>query len=94
MTQFTEKPLRYQNGLRVYTYSFPISMHMETLKEKYFDSTEDRALEQDILDHLYYIDEANKKNLRKGKTLNTSIWLLALIVFLLFLSVPIGLLCQ
>lgn len=80
------------DGLRVYTYSFPISINLDTLKEKYFGSTEDRALEQDILDHLYYIEEANKKNLQKGKTLNTSIKLLVLIVFLLFFSVPLGLL--
>jgi hypothetical protein len=78
------------DGLRVYTYSFPISMKMDTLQEKYFESTEDRALEQDILDHLYYIEEANKKNLQKGKTLDTSIKLLVLIVFLLFFSVPLG----
>src|SRR6266852_6193153 len=41
------------SGLRPRHFYLPVSENLETIKKQYYNSTEDRALEQAIVDHIH-----------------------------------------
>src|SRR5690349_12911674 len=75
------------DGMKPAVYAFPISHNLATLEAKYFTSTEERALDQDIIDHLHYIDKAIENNIPKAKAIRTSMNIMFWIVILLLAAV-------
>jgi len=65
---------------------------MKTLEDKYFHFSEERALDQDILDHLHYIKEAVEKNIPKAKAIQTATKIMFWIVIMLLAAVAFGVL--
>ena len=81
-----------RNGLKPRKFSLPISQNLDTIKSQYYLSTEDRAIEQSIVDHIHYTKLIEKENnLPKKRAINIASWLITIIVTLLMLDVPIGL---
>jgi hypothetical protein len=76
-------------GSKPAAYSFPISMNMETLRNKYLVKSESIALEQDILDHLHYIEQAVQMNKSKARAVQIATEVMFLIVIFLVLTVGV-----
>ena len=73
------------------SYPFPVSGNKDVIKDRYYNSTEERAVEQAIIDHLETIKTLQNKNERKIKAVRTSLVIMGIIVFLLLVSIPLGL---
>lgn len=78
-------------GLSPSEFSLPISSNLDEIKRQYYDTSENFALMQAILDHSIFIKEIQKKSTVKEKAIKISHWLIGLITFLLIVSIPLGL---
>jgi ABC-type transport system involved in multi-copper enzyme maturation permease subunit len=79
-------------GIKPRSFSLPVSTNFETIKKQYYDATEEQAIEQAIVDHVYYRNLiADKNNTPKTRALNLSFFLLGATVVLLLIAVPLGL---
>jgi ATP-dependent Zn protease len=80
-------------GLKPVHFPFPISENLETIKSQYYESAEDDAIEQAVVDHLHYMKHTmNNINTPKSKSLVFSSRVMAIMAVFLVLAVPLGLL--
>jgi hypothetical protein len=84
--------IRIRQRIKPTQIAFPISTDMETLREKYFDEriTEERALDQAILDYSHYIEQVLNSNKLKADGVNTSSWLMFCVVIALLFAALFG----
>jgi len=74
------------------SYAFPISGKKGVIEDRYYNSTEELAVEQAILDHLETIPMIQNNNENKIRAVRASLILMGVIVFLLLIAIPLGLL--
>ncbi len=86
--------LEVKIGLNPVTYQFPISNNWEELNIKYFNSTEEKLLDQLIDSHIRVMEKVEMQNAIKVKAVKIVSFLIMAIVILLVIIAPIGLLTQ
>jgi hypothetical protein len=72
-------------------FSLPISNDLDELKKQYYETSEEFAIKQSILDYTTFIQPLLHSLDRKGKAIKISYMIIAAITILLIISVPLGL---
>lgn len=78
-------------GLKPKEYFAPVSQNIDIIKKNYYSVTEEWAVEQAIIDNLHCSKEIKKSNELKSNMLTAATILMGIIVFIIFISIPIGL---
>ena len=78
-------------GVKPTTYNLPITNKWKEVRDRYFVLKEEAVLDLNISQHLYAMEDAQELNTPKLQAIKQTTFLMALIVFLVLLSIPLGL---
>lgn len=78
-------------GLSPAEFLLPISGEIGDIKKQYYDTSENFALRQAILDHTIFIEKIQEASLVKERAIKISHWLIGIITILIIISIPLGL---
>ena len=78
-------------GLKPREYSAPVSQNLETIKKLYYSVTEERAIEQAIVDNIHFSKRILDLNKPKLKSVTIASILLGVMVTIILIAIPVGL---